>query len=188
VLGPQQAAVVPFPHSSVLIEALEQPAARFGKDAAAKRDRVLLTSLAAAYADMEHMLGSDPAAWQWGKLHHTYVAHPMGVLADTATRAKLNVGPLPRQGGTYTVNVSAYRATDYLQQSGASFRVVVDVGNWDNSRAMNMPGQSGDPDSPHYRDLAPQWARGEYFPLLYSKAAVEAATASRIVLSPAPTP
>ena len=188
VLGPQQAGVVPFPHSSVLIEALEQPAAHFGKDAAGKRDRVLLSSLASAWADMEQMLGSDPAAWEWGKLHHTYVAHPMGALADTATRAKLNVGPLPRQGGTFTVNVSGYRASDYLQQAGASFRVVVDVGNWDNSRAMNMPGQSGDPDSPHYRDLAPPWARGEYFPLLYSRAAVEAATATRIVLSPAPRP
>lgn len=35
------------------------------------------------------------------------------------------------------------------------FRVVVDVGNRNNSRAVNLRDQSGDPDSPHYRDLAP---------------------------------
>ncbi len=186
VLSPREAGVVPFPDTTELIDSLEKPAARFGKDAAAKRDRVLLTSLAGAYADMEHMLGPDPAAWQWGKLHYGYVTHPLGVFADQATRAKLNVGPAPRQGGSYTVNISGYRPTDYLQVHGASFRVVVDVGNWDNSRAMNMPGQSGDPDSPHYRDLAPQWTRGEYFPLLYSKAAVEAAATLRLTLVPAP--
>ena len=61
----------------------------------------------------------------------------------------------------------------------------MDVGNWDNSRAMNTPGQSGDPASPHYRDLAPMWLKGDYFPLLYTRAKVEAATVRRIELVPA---
>lgn len=72
----------------------------------------------------------------------------------------------------------------FLQTNGPSFRTVVDVGNWDNSRAVNLPGQSGNPDSPHYRDLAPLWLKGEYFPLLYSRKAVEAATESRVRLVP----
>jgi penicillin amidase len=63
-------------------------------------------------------------------------------------------------------------------------RVVVDVGNWDNSRAVNHPGQSGDPASPHYRDLAPLWIEGRYFPLLYSRKAVEGATERVIRLVP----
>jgi len=49
---------------------------------------------------------------------------------------------------------------------------------------VNSPGQSGDPDSPHYRDLADKWLNGEYFPLLYSRAAVEQATVERIMLVP----
>jgi penicillin amidase len=64
---------------------------------------------------------------------------------------------------------------------------VLDVGNWDASQAINTPGQSGDPWSPHYRDLAPLWAHGRYFPLLYSRPAVAAATAKRLVLRPAAT-
>jgi penicillin amidase len=60
--------------------------------------------------------------------------------------------------------------------------MVIDVGNWDNSRAVNYPGQSGNPESPHYRDLAPLWQRGEYVPLLYSRKAVEDATEKRIKL------
>lgn len=184
VLGPD-AGSVPTPDASVLLDTLERPAARMGKDGAARRDRLLLTSLTAAFEDMERMQGPDPSKWQWGRLHYNYPMHPLGATADRALRAKLNVGPIPVNGGAYTVNQSSYRSSDFLQTNGPSFRVVIDVGNWDNTRAMNMPGQSGDPDSPHYRDLAPKWAKGEYFPLLYSRAAVEAATQLRIVLVPA---
>ncbi|MEJ0064985.1 MAG: penicillin acylase family protein [Caulobacteraceae bacterium] len=42
---------------------------------------------------------------------------------------------------------------DFAAINGASFRMVVDVGDWDNSRIINSPGQSGDPASPHYDDL-----------------------------------
>jgi penicillin amidase len=50
---------------------------------------------------------------------------------------------------------------------------------------VNTPGQSGDPASPHYRDLAPLWVQGQYFPLLYSRAAVEREATERIRLEPA---
>jgi penicillin amidase len=50
---------------------------------------------------------------------------------------------------------TAYRSGDFALTVGASFRMIVDVGRWDRSLAINTPGQSGDPGSPHYRDLAP---------------------------------
>ncbi|MGU7844004.1 penicillin acylase family protein, partial [Burkholderia sp. AW33-5] len=50
--------------------------------------------------------------------------------------------------------------------------------------AVNLPGESGDPDSPHYRDLARMWLNGEYFPLLYTRASVEKATEKRTRLVP----
>ena len=68
--------------------------------------------------------------------------------------------------------------------SGASVRIVLDVGDWDRSMAINAPGQSGDPDSAHYRDLMPLWAAGQYVPLLYSRKAVEAAAEQILELSP----
>ena len=61
----------------------------------------------------------------------------------------------------------------------------IDVGAWENSRAMNYPGQSGNPDDRHYRDLTDMWRSGEYFPLVYTRAAVEKATERRVVLMPA---
>ncbi len=79
---------------------------------------------------------------------------------------------------------ASYRSTDYQLTGGASFRMVADVGDWDASVAINTPGQSGDPASPHYRDLAPLWAEGRYFPLAYSREAVEKSTRTRLELKP----
>ena len=173
------------PDTTVLLDTLEKPASRFGKDAAAKRDALLLASLTDAYRALENWQGGDNRAWQWGKLQFSYMQHPMAGVVDEATRARINVGPVARGGGAYTLNQSSYRPGDFWQVNGPSFRLVVDVGNWDNSRAMNTPGQSGDPASAHYRDLMAPWAAGEYFPLLYTRAAVEAATVERIDLQPA---
>ncbi len=100
-------------------------------------------------------------------------------------RARLQPGPFPVAGGPYTPNASSYRVRDFQLTGGPSFRMVLDVGNWDNSRAVNYPGQSGNPDDPHYRDLAEMWRTGQYFPLLYSRDAVEKATSTRILLKPA---
>ena len=75
-----------------------------------------------------------------------------------------------------TINNNGYRGSDFRVMSGVSWRMVLDVGNWDASWTINAPGQSGDPASPHYRDLFPLWAEDRYVPMLYSRAAVEAAT------------
>ena len=78
---------------------------------------------------------------------------------------------------------TAYRA-DFRQTGGSSFRIVVDVGEWDASLFMNSPGQSGDPGSLHYSDLFEGWAANEAFPLLYGREKIEAATERRIGLEP----
>ena len=98
-----------------------------------------------------------------------------------ATLAKLNVGPLPRGGDGNTV--SATGGADN-QASGGSLKIIADTEDWDNSVGLNTPGQSGDPDSPHYRDLFPLWARGEYFPIAYSRAKVESVRESTLRLAP----
>nr|WP_212761077.1 penicillin acylase family protein [Telluria aromaticivorans] len=186
VLSPAATLAMDAPNPSVLIASLEKPGQRFGADAIRRRNEVLLTSLGAAWAEMETLQGADPASWQWGKLHFSYFAHPMTPILDHAARAQVNVGPLPRGGGAFTVNVSSYHPDSFWQAHGPSFRVVLDVGNWDNSRAINTPGQSGNPSSPHYRDLATSWSEGKYFPLLYSRQAVEKAARQVIQLVPVP--
>jgi penicillin amidase len=49
---------------------------------------------------------------------------------------------------------------------------------------INTPGQSGDPESPFYRNLFNDWANDNYFPALYSKNKINANTVERIELKP----
>jgi penicillin amidase len=149
------------------------------------RDAVLLESLAAAVRETASLLGADWDAWSWGRLHRAELTHPFSALLPEDARAKLDVGPAPRGGGGATVNATSYSLADFVQRYGATVRMALDVGNWDDSMAMNSPGQSGDPASAHYRDLFGSWARDESFPLLYSRDRVLAAAERRLVLRPA---
>jgi penicillin amidase len=156
-----------------------------GDDPAAAREEILLASLRGTLDDIAGRLGPDMAAWRWGDLHHASLIPPAAALADPELRAQLSHGPTPLPGSAWTVWASTYRMEDFAATQGASFRMVVDVGAWDNSLVINSPGQSGDPASPHYNDLFPLWARGEYVPMLWSRAAIEAAAQTVFELTPA---
>jgi len=87
----------------------------------------------------------------------------------------------PRGGNSYTPGSTG---SGLNQSSGASFRVIIDTKDWDNSIATNSPGQSGDPSSPFYRNLYESWANDEYFKLLYSKDLIAKNAYNKIVYYP----
>ncbi|HVH38621.1 MAG TPA: penicillin acylase family protein, partial [Gemmatimonadaceae bacterium] len=96
-------------------------------------------------------------------------------------RARFDVGPLPRGGYAVTVNATGNGDN---QTSGASFRIIVDLADWDNAVGTNTPGQSGDVSSPHYKDLFAEWAKDRFFPVVFSRERVEAATEGWLRLEP----
>jgi penicillin G amidase len=67
-----------------------------------------------------------------------------------------------------------------------SWRQIVDLSDIDASIGVNTTGQSENPASPHFNDQVPLWGASEYHPLPFSRAAVEAQAASRLVLVPPP--
>jgi penicillin amidase len=143
-----------------------------------------LATFEQALDESSRRLGPDPATWTWGALSHSQPRHPFARrLAGSWPEDWVECGRTPRPGAAETVGLNRFDA-DHRNVVGASFRMVLDVGEWDRSIAMNAPGQSGDPRDPHYRDLYDSWAAGDSFPLLYSRAAVEAAAELRIVLRP----
>jgi penicillin amidase len=171
------------PSLEVAIRWLEDPPLQvFGPDAAGERDRLLVQSLSEALAELRQKLGADPARWSWGALHQVHFLHPLGKNDDL--RKLLDRGPAARGGDANTVNNTS-AAADYRQTHGASFRMIADLSDWDRSVATSAPGQSGEPGSPHYDDLLPLWAEGRYFPLVFSRAAVERETRERLLLKPA---
>ncbi len=150
------------------------------------RDPILLASLADAVAELRTTLGPDMAGWSWGRLHHARFTPAIARLADPGLTAQMSLGPLSIPGSASTPKAATYDAKTFDQTAGASVRLVLDVGAWDNSMAINTPGQSGDPTSPHYRDLFPLWAAGSYVPLRFSRAAVEADAETVMSLRPGP--
>ena len=155
-----------------------------GRWPSATRDAVLLASLATALDELTARLGPDMDGWAWGKLHHATWTPAVAALADPALRAKMTVGPLPIPGGANSPKAATYTPGDFNVSAGASVRMVMDVGAWDNSVIINTPGQSIDPASPHYGDLFPLWATGAYAPMLFSRAAVDGAAERVISLTP----
>ncbi|MCX4669003.1 penicillin acylase family protein [Streptomyces sp. NBC_01381] len=148
---------------------------------------LLLRTLADAVGELGRLLGPDPGGWAWGALHQAQLRHPIAGLIDGPAPEWASLGPVPRGGSGDTVGAAAY-GPGFRQTAGATFRIVVDVGSWDDSVAMNSPGQSGVPGSEHYEDLFGAWAADGSFPLLYSRAAVEKGARRTITLLPSVAP
>jgi penicillin amidase len=189
-----------------LVQLVERPDSAFGSDPRAGRDAALADSLSAAVADVTRRLGPDTTAWRWGTLHQAHFRHMLGdaergtsgverrgqqdsPAADNPLRAAIaasfNLASVPRDGDGFTpLAAGGSGVTNYDQTTGSSFRHVLDLADWDRSVATSVPGQSGQPLSPHYGDLLALWGEGQYFPLPFSRAAVEAATAEVLTLLP----
>jgi penicillin amidase len=176
------------------------------------RRHVLAKSLHEAIVDLSKRQGADPDAWQLGKLHQAQFRHmlaspmnrqavtgtlgpaeasagPQGIASATPAddraliAAAFNLSSVPRSGDAQAPIATG--GPNFHQTTGASYRHIIDLSDWDRSVATSVPGQSGQPGSRHYGDLLPLWANGEYFPLKYSRTAVEQVTAQRLVLVPA---
>ncbi|HXJ94528.1 MAG TPA: penicillin acylase family protein [Terriglobia bacterium] len=172
---------VGMPPMTRIIDWLQAPDGRFGPDSVAGRNALLTKSLTEAVAELTKRLGPDPEKWRLGAYHYATIFHPLSSALKPELRAKYDVGNLPRGGDSYTVTATAGGDN---QIGGGSFKIVVDTENWDDSVGLNNPGQSGDVNSPHYRDLYELWARGKYFAIFYSRAKVESVTEKTFELRP----
>jgi penicillin amidase len=174
-----------FPYRSLrkMIDFLMAPESQLGPDPWRSRNEILLAALAEAIEDLTKRFGPDMSQWRYGdgKFHHIRLFHPLSQAMAAEWKGKYDLGALPRGGDGNTVNSTSNSDN---QTSGASFRIVEDLGNWDNSLGTNNPGQSGDPLSPHYADLFSLWAGGKYFPVFFSRTRVESAAERIFLLEP----
>jgi penicillin G amidase len=178
---PARASMKTWPLSQVVTELTEPRPEVFGDVPAAGRDRVLLETLGVAYQGLSRRQGTDPKRWSWGNLHKAYFRHALDAAGGTSL---LDPGPVQRPGDGDVVQATHFNDDSFDQTSGASYREIFDLGDWDNAEAINVPGQSGQPGSVHFDDLLPLWSKGAYFPLKFSKTAVDAVTTDTLVLQP----
>lgn len=167
----------------LVVEWMVEPPADLGATPAAVRDAILVRALDLAAAELVRRFGADTSAWRYGQpaYKHAQLRHTLSTVVPDSLRATLDVGPLPRGGDAHTVGATGGAER---QSAGATFRIVVDVANWDAALGTSAPGQSGDPRSPFYRNLFAGWAADAFFPVAYTRPAVDRLAHGRTVLLP----
>jgi len=145
-----------------------------GAVSAAARDSLMVGALADAVAEVTRRFGADTTKWRWGTVHVAELHHPLARAFD--------LPPVSRAGDGNTVFATG--GANFQQTSGASYREVIDLGDFDNSAAINVPGQSAQPGSEYYDDLLPLWGNDKYFPLVFSRRRIEQETKHVLRLLP----
>lgn len=122
--------------------------------------------------------------WQWGKLHRITFSHSLGSVKPLDRL--LNRGPFPLGGDVDTI----WMGHAMMYQIGGStfvgpqFRFIGDLNNWNNSRGVIVPGQSGHPASRRYDNGIKPWLAGQYHPMPFDRAEVLKAVDARLLLTP----
>ncbi len=167
-----------------ILKELSNPRASvFGANPEAARDALLLDTLRASEEKLAAKLGPDSKNWAWGNLHHAVFIHAVSGVVPAA-KALFDRGPVSRPGENTTVDATYFGGPSFDELGGASYREIFDLSDWDNGVGVNVPGQSGQPGSPHYDDLLPLWANGQYFPLRYTKPLIDRETTDVLELKP----
>jgi penicillin amidase len=105
--------------------------------------------------------GTDEANWRWGNQFVANFQHPLAIV--------------PLFGGQFAARFTNVNGSGLTPNVGpyVSMRHIVSPGNWDATRHVIPLGESGDPNSPHWKDQFEAWRTGvpEIFP--FTKTAVE---------------
>jgi penicillin amidase len=150
------------------------------------RDEMVRRSFAEALDGLAAKYGTDPGQWQWGRAHAvTWKQSPLGRSGIGWLARIFNAGPFPARGDNYTVDGASFVWNDPFEVvHGTVLRMIVDLGDLSRSVGVVAPGQSEHVFHPHRDDGLGLLRKGEYHPLLFTRAAVEAAAEDVLRLEP----
>jgi len=134
--------------------------------------------------ELTSALGENMDDWSWGKLHVLNYQHILG--ANQTLGNFYNRGPYPIGGDATTVFATGSSYHDLSSEAfiGPPYRMIVDLGNLNNSTSHLTPGQSGNPSSPFYEDQAAGWLNGKYHPMLFNRSQIEQESPFKLHLHP----
>ncbi len=154
--------------------------------ASESRDDILLLSLKQATEWLTTTLGDDMSAWKWGDIHQVTFGHPLGSVQPLDKL--FNIGPFATSGDSNSVNRASFDPADpYSQTSHSSMRQISDSGDWTKTQVILAPGQSGQPFSKYWGDMAQDWLNGGYRTLPWTDEQISAAASGGVLtLNPPP--
>jgi penicillin amidase len=150
------------------------------------RDELFRRAMRDARWELTAKLGKDIDSWSWGRLHRLFLKNQtLGTEGPDFLQYMLNRGPWKLGGGEATVNATGWNAAGgYEVVWVPSMRMVVNLGNLDKSKWINLTGASGHAYNAHYTDQTDKWVKGELLTWSFSDKAVEAATSDTLLLKP----
>ncbi|MFE9766008.1 penicillin acylase family protein [Streptomyces sp. NPDC005808] len=150
------------------------------------RDELFGRAMKDARWELTAKLGKDIDTWNWGRLHRLFLKNQtLGVEGPGVVQYMLNRGPWKLSGGEATVNATGWNAMGgYGVVWVPSMRMVVNLGDLDKSKWINLTGASGHAYSAHYTDQTDIWAEGQLLDWSFSEKAVEDSTSDTLVLKP----
>ena len=158
-------------------------------DVTETRADTLRKSFEQGVAELEKMLGNDPTEWNWGEMHaSTFRNGTLGESGVPPIEALFNRGPFPTSGGEAIVNATGWSVQDGYETNWLpSMRMIVDLGNLNNSVTVHTTGQSGHAYHPHYIDMAEMWANIQYYSMSWDQNEVVSQMEGHLVLTPKDT-
>jgi penicillin amidase len=147
---------------------------------------IIAKSFEQGVAELEDIFGKDTSRWNWGDMHAaTFRNGTLGESGVGPIEALFNRGPFPTGGGEAIVNATGWSVKDGYETNWLpSFRMIVDLGDLNNSITVHTTGQSGHAYNEHYDDMAPMWANVEYYSMLWSEQSIMENAEGHLVLSP----
>ncbi len=120
------------------------------------------------------------AKWRYGRQHPVEIVHPLLSAAPLLARllgVAVGTGARPQSGDSTTIKQVGHAF-------GPSERFTADLADPDRSTLNLVLGQSGNPASRWFLDQFPAWLGGTTYPAPFSDAAVQAAAAHTLILTP----
>ncbi|MFJ2003111.1 penicillin acylase family protein [Streptomyces sp. JL3001] len=156
------------------------------RPSADNRDELFRRAMIDARWELTAKLGKDIDTWNWGRLHRLFLKNQtLGTEGPGFLQYALNRGPWKLSGGEATVNASGWNAAGgYGVVWVPSMRMVVNLGDLDKSKWINLTGASGHAYNAHYTDQTDKWADGELLDWSFSEKAVDDGTSDTLVLKP----
>jgi penicillin amidase len=145
---------------------------------------VVLIGLGEGVSALRQRLGEDPERWQWGRIHKLHLEHPLARVKPLRPLLSRGGYPIGGDGDTPLQTGAAPWNVEAPVTVVPSTRQIVDFGDLRRSASVIPGGQSGHPLSRHYADQVELFLRGEYHPVLWTRADVEASLEAETRLLP----
>lgn len=126
----------------------------------------------AARETLTKRFGEDESKWTWGQSTQVRFPHPLA--AVPLIGQQFSIPAFPQNGSGGTVNVGR----------NVSMRFIADAGDWDKTQHGITLGESGLPNSPHWKDQLEDWRNVTPRAFPFNKAAVMSATRETLLLEP----